>query len=144
MEIVLPAVPATTRSRTIAYWLTTGLLCFGMAAGGLAQIAHAEPNVVGMQRLGYPLYMLYFLGAWKMAGVVALLLPGYRLLKEWAYAGFFFLLTGAVTSHIFSGDPLLRYIAPFIFALLTVASWYLRPASRRLAATLPARNATIA
>lgn len=64
-------------------------------------------------------------------------MPGYRLLKEWAYAGFFFLLTGAVFSHLCAGDTLSQYIAPLIFALLTVGSWYLRPVSRRLAATLP-------
>lgn len=120
------------RNRTL-YWGTTGLLAFGMFAGGFAQFIQAKFNADGFIHLGYPLYSMQLIGAWKMVGVIALLVPGYRLVKEWAYAGFFFLLTGAVTSHIASGDSLIHWIAPFIFAILTVLSWYLRPADRRLA-----------
>lgn len=72
------------------------------------------------------------IGAWKMAGAVILLIPGFLLVKEWAYAGFFFLLTGAVTSHIASGDQFFQWVAPFTFAVLTVLSWYLRPANRKI------------
>lgn len=132
-----PPSTATTASKAerrkrIWYWVTTGLLAFGMFAGGFAQFIHVKVNTDGFIHLGYPLYTMSLIGGWKMAGVVVLLLPGYRLLKEWAYAGFFFLLTGAVTSHIASGDAFLLWVAPLVFSILTVLSWYLRPANRRL------------
>lgn len=122
------------RTKPIGYWLTTGLLAFGMLAGGTGQLLQLKFNVDGVTHLGYPLYLLYILGTWKIIGVIALLVPGYLLAKEWAYAGFFFLLMGAVTSHIVSGDGVGAYIFPLIFAILTVLSWYLRPAHRRLVA----------
>ena len=121
----------TERGKRIGYWVTTGLLSFGMVAGGIGQISYAKFNADGMRHLGYPLYTMRIIGAWKIVGVVALLLPGYGLLKEWAYAGFFFLLTGAVLSHIVSGDAFVHWLAPLVFALLTVLSWSLRPADRR-------------
>lgn len=126
------------RSRPLMFWLVTGLLVFGMLAGGLAQLFRAQVNVDGMRHLGYPLYVLTLVGVWKLAGVLVILLPGWRLAKEWAYAGFFFLLTGAAASHLASGEGFVRALAPMVFAGLTVASWYLRPASRRLALTPPA------
>ncbi len=124
----------TTRPRLTLFWVLTSLLAFGMLAGGTAQLLHARFNVDGMRRLGYPLYVLSLVGAWKLAGTLVLLLPGWRLAKEWAYAGFFFLLTGATVSHLASGEGIGSALAPFVFACLTVASWYLRPASRRLTA----------
>ncbi|WP_310395557.1 DoxX family protein [Hymenobacter sp.] len=120
--------------RPFWYWLTTGLLAFGMLAGGVGQLLQLKFNADGVTHLGYPLYLLYILGTWKIIGVIALLVPGYLLVKEWTYAGFFFLLTGAVTSHIVSGDGVSAYVFPLLFALLTVLSWYLRPANRRLVA----------
>lgn len=125
----------TPRSRPVLYWLVTGLLAFGMLAGATAQLLRAQINVDGMRHLGYPLYVLTLLGAWKVVGAVVLLLPGWRLAKEWAYAGFFFLLTGAVVSHLASGEGPFAAMAPFVFAGLTVSSWQLRPASRRLVPT---------
>lgn len=122
------------RSRLIAFWLVTGLLAFGMLAGGTGQLLHAQFNVAGMVHLGYPLYVLSIIGAWKLAGTLVVLLPGWRLAKEWAYAGLFFLLTSATASHLANGDSLGEALPSFVFAGLTVASWYLRPASRRLPA----------
>ncbi|WP_210517611.1 DoxX family protein [Hymenobacter terricola] len=135
----------TPRSRPVLFWLVTGLLAFGMLAGATAQLLRAQINVDGMRHLGYPLYVLTLVGVWKVAGVLVLLLPGWRLAKEWAYAGFFFLLTGAVVSHLASGEGPLAALAPFVFACLTVASWQLRPASRRLvlAPTLAAPTHTL-
>ena len=121
------------RRKRIGYWVTTGLLALGMFFGGFAQFIQAKFNTDGFIHLGYPLYSMQLIGAWKMIGVVVLLIPGYLLVKEWAYAGFFFLLTGAVVSHIVSGDSFL-WIAPFIFSVLTVLSWYWRPTNRRLVA----------
>jgi hypothetical protein len=89
----------TPRPRPVLFWLVTGLLAFGMLAGGVAQLLRAKFNVDGMRHLGFPLYVLTIVGAWKLIGVSVLLLPGWRLAKEWAYAGFFCLLTSAVASH---------------------------------------------
>ncbi|WP_461055621.1 DoxX family protein [Spirosoma arcticum] len=126
--------PELRRRKRIGYWITTGLLVFGMVAGGIGQLTYAKFNADGMVHLGYPLYTMRIIGAWKLLGVIAILIPGYGLLKEWAYAGFFFILTGATVSHIVSGDQFPQWVAPFTFAVLTVLSWALRPANRRIAA----------
>lgn len=116
----------------IIYWAATALLAFGMLSGGLMQIAHAKWNVEGIVHLGYPAYFLYIIGTWKILGIAAILISRHGLLKEWAYAGFFFAMSGAVLSHIVSGDSIGQWIAPFGFLILTVVSWYFRPADRRL------------
>lgn len=72
------------------------------------------------------------LGVWKILGVIAILIPKFKLLKEWAYAGFFFAMTGAVISHITVGDTFLQFLAPSIFVILTIISWYLRPTDRKI------------
>lgn len=118
--------------RQVAYWTTTILLCTGMLSGGIAQVMHAKWNVDGMVRLGYPLYFMSILGCWKILGVMALLMPGFRLVKEWAYAGLFFVMTGAVISHLAVGDGLKGVIAQAIFVLLIIASWHLRPTTRKI------------
>ena len=122
----------STHTRHLGYWATTGLLALGMAAGGAAQVLRLPFNVEGIIHLGYPPYVLGILGPWKLLGAVVLLLPRFRLVKEWAYAGFFFLLSGATLSHVASGDGPARWTAPLVFALLTAGSWWLRPESRRL------------
>lgn len=128
-----------SRPRPVLFWLATGLLAFGMLAGGTGQLLRAQFNVDGMVHLGYPLYVLTIVGTCKLAGILVILLPGWRLAKEWAYAGFFFLLMGATASHLASGDGPGGALPSFVFAGLVVASWYLRPASRRLpAAPAPA------
>jgi DoxX-like family len=121
----------TSKKQPIAYWICTGLLSLGMFFGGIAQASHAKWNVEGMMRLGYPLYFMTIIGTWKILGVIALLVPGYQLVKEWAYAGFFILMTGAVVSHLASGEQVTQVIAPSIFVILIVLSWKLRPADRK-------------
>lgn len=123
------------KSGSTGYWIATILLCLGMTAGGIVQLIRLKFNVDGIIHLGYPSYVLTIFGIWKLLGVTALLAPGWLLLKEWAYAGFFFLMTGAVISHIVSGDSFIQWLGPFIYAILTVVSWYLRPASRKLEIT---------
>jgi hypothetical protein len=120
------------RRKHTAYWVATGLLVFGMVLGGIGQLSYAKFNADGMIRLGYPLYTMRIIGAWKLLGVVAILVPGYGLLKEWAYAGFFFILSGAVLSHLSADEPIQAWIASFTFTILTVLSWYLRPANCRI------------
>jgi hypothetical protein len=120
------------KSRKTTFWIVTGLLSFGMIAGGIAQLIRAKPNVDGMISLGYPLYVLTILGIWKLLAVFTILIPKYPLVKEWAYAGLFFLLSGGVISHLASGEGILKALPVFVFMCLTVASWYLRPADRKL------------
>jgi hypothetical protein len=88
-----------------------------------------------MTHLGYPLLLLPILGAWKLAGAIAVAVPGFPRLKEWAYAGFFFNYTGAGMSHLLHGDGPDRWVGPFVFAAFTLGSWALRPAERRLSST---------
>ena len=96
-------------------------------------LTHAEQVAGGMRNLGYPPYMMTILGTAKLLGVIALLIPGHPLLKEWAYAGFTFNLLGATASHLFAGDPISEALPPFILLCVGATSYTLRPASRRLA-----------
>jgi ABC-type multidrug transport system permease subunit len=120
------------KSTAIAYWIVTGLLCFGMLLGGTGQLLRMQPNVEGFKQIGMPLYVLPILGSWKLLAVLAILIPKYPLVKEWAYAGLFFLLSGGVISHLASGDGIVKALPVFVFMCLTIASWYLRPAERRI------------
>ena len=83
-------------------------------------------------RLGYPIYFLTILSIWKILGVVAVLIPRFPLLKEWAYAGFFFAMSGAVFSHLASGSGAMDYFGPVLLIVLTVTSWYFRPDDRKV------------
>ena len=119
--------------KTIIYWIATALLCFGMFGSGLAQIFHAEAMVDLVSPLGYPLYFLTIIGIWKIAGVIIILMPGLKLLKEWAYAGFFFLMTGALISHLASGHyDVKELIGPFMQTVFIILSWYCRPVNRKV------------
>jgi hypothetical protein len=127
------------KKRKIIYWVATLWLSLGMLSTGLMQLLRMEgkdsvapPGVDGIIQLGYPVYLLTILGVWKIAGVIVLLSPGLRLIKEWAYAGFFFIMSGAVFSHIASGNSI-REIFPSLLLLgLTIVSWYFRPLDRKL------------
>lgn len=119
--------------KLIVYWVTTGLLSFGMLGSGLAQIFHAKEMVDLIVPLGYPLYFLYIIGIWKILGVIAILVPQCKLIKEWAYAGLFFLMTGALVSHLASGDYSIKgIIGPFMQTIFIILSWYFRPADRKI------------
>ena len=128
-----------TKRNKIIYWISTIWLALGMLATGTLQLfkakvegAVAPPGVYGITHLGYPVYFLTILGVWKILGVVALLIPKFLLLKEWAYAGFFFAMSGAVFSHIASGDSLTENVPALLLLILTVISWYFRPAHRKI------------
>lgn len=128
-----------TKRNKIIYWIATIWLALGMLATGTLQLlkvqaegALAPPGVWGITQLGYPIYFLTILGIWKILGVAALLIPKFPLLKEWAYAGFFFAMSGAAFSHIAMDDPLNEIFPSLLLLLLTVASWYFRPADRKI------------
>ena len=128
-----------TKKTKIIYWISTLWLALGMLATGTLQLfrvkaegAMAPPGVDGIIHLGYPIYFLTILGVWKILGVVALLIPKFPLLKEWAYAGFFFAMSGAAFSHIASGDPVNEIFPSLLLLTLTVVSWYFRPPDRKI------------
>ncbi|WP_433725323.1 DoxX family protein [Nocardia sp. CA-129566] len=122
-----------SNTRSIAYWVTTGLLIFVLATGGVADLTHRGGTAAGMTELGYPTYVMTILGFWKVLGAMAIAAPRFPLVKEWAYAGAFFDLTGGLASHIGHHSAVNHLIYTGFFAICVVASWVLRPASRKLA-----------
>lgn len=116
----------------IIYWIFTAWLALGMTSTGIVQLMKMKEEVDMFARLGYPEYLLTIIGVWKILGVVAVLIPNFPLLKEWAYAGFFFCMSGAIVSHMALGDPIGEVAPPLLLLVLTIISWYFRPASRRL------------
>jgi hypothetical protein len=120
------------KRKLIWYWIITVLLSFCIFSGGLFQALQLPDVLKGFKPLGYPTYFISLIGIWKMLGIIAILIPGFKLLKEWAYAGIFFTMTGAVISHLASNDIHAQIIAPFVLAIFTALSWYLRPANRRI------------
>jgi hypothetical protein len=119
-------------ARSIAYWLFTVVVIFELAAGALWDLLRIEYVRVILAHLGYPLYLLIILGVWRIPGALALLVPRFPRLKEWAYAGAFFDYSGAAASHFLAGDNIGHWAGPTIFSAFTLISWALRPASRRV------------
>ncbi|TDQ08090.1 DoxX family protein [Pedobacter metabolipauper] len=122
----------TTKTIKIIYWIATIWLALGMTSTGIVQLLKLKDEADMMKSLGYPLYFLTLLGAWKILGVVAVLIPRFPLLKEWAYAGFFFTMTGAIFSHFAIGDDAISFFGPVLLLVLTVVSWYFRPEGRKI------------
>ena len=116
----------------IIYWVFTLWMALGMTSTGIVQLLKAEGEVSRMTHLGFPIYTLTLLGILKLLGVVVLLIPRLPLLKEWAYAGFFFMMSGAVFTHIAAGNSVSEIFPSLLLLMLTVISWYFRPADRRL------------
>ncbi|HYP99846.1 MAG TPA: DoxX family protein [Polyangiaceae bacterium] len=131
----------STTFKTATYWLSTGLLSLDFLVGGAFQIARSPQAVQGFAHLGYPAYFVTFLGVWKVLGALALLVPGFPRLKEWAYAGIFFDVSAAVISVVAVGDGVGPALLPFVFVLLTLTSWALRPASRTMQSSAAKRVA---
>ena len=132
------------KGKMIAYWTTTVLIAFFIGSGGGAQIAQYLGNRHGVvPLLGYPMYFFAILGFWKVLGAIAILVPRFPRLKEWAYAGIFFDLTGAAASCAAVGGYGaygFHVIAPLVLTVLMVASWALRPESRTIGVLMPAKN----
>jgi uncharacterized membrane protein YphA (DoxX/SURF4 family) len=126
------AMSRSSRIRRTTYWLVTIGLAWELGFGGLSDVMRLQYVRVIVTHLGYPLYLLTIIGVWKLLATIALLVPRFPLLKEWAYAGSFFVFSGAVISHIAAGDGFGHWIGPGIGAAVTVISWGLRPHSRRV------------
>ncbi len=122
-----------TKRNKIIYWVATLWLSLGMLSTGIVQLLKMKEEVDKTNlHLGYPIYLLTVLGVWKLLGVIAILIPKYPMVKEWAYAGFFFAMSGAIFSHFACGDNLKEYFGPSLLLVLTMCSWYFRPADRKL------------
>ncbi|MGN6639207.1 MAG: DoxX family protein [Mucilaginibacter sp.] len=124
-----------TKAKKITYWVATIWLSLGMVSTGFVQLLKAKEGQGGVEminHLGYPVYLLTLLGICKILGVVAVLMPKFPVVKEWAYAGFFFLMAGAIFSHLAAGDQITAIIPSLLLLVLTMISWYARPASRKI------------
>ena len=118
--------------KRVAYWVSTGLVVFFIGSGGLAYVMRVPDVVAGVVALGFPVYFIVLLGVWKVLGSIAILVPRFPLIKEWAYAGIMIDLTGAAVASMATGGAWWHAAAPLLIAVLVVASWALRPESRRL------------
>ncbi|WP_159474416.1 DoxX family protein [Chryseobacterium sp. 18068] len=116
----------------IIYWVVTVFLSIGMLAGGIQQMLQIGGYNEIITKLHYPLYVLSILGVWKILGVIAILIPKFPLLKEWAYAGFFFAMSGAAISHFAVGQSFTEALPALILLAVTVLSWYFRPSDRKI------------
>ena len=129
--------PSFARWRPAAYWLATAAVVAELELGGAWDIARLPMVRDLVTGLGYPSYFLVLLGTWKVLGGLALLVPRRALLKEWAYAGAFFVYTGAIVSHLTTGYALGEVGLLAVLTTLTVLSWALRPPSRRVRLGVP-------
>ena len=121
-----------TKRNKIIYWIATLWLSLGMLSTGIVQLLKTEKEVDLMTHLGYPVYFLTIIGCWKILGVIAVLIPKFPILKEWAYAGFFIAMSGAIISHFLAGSEAREIFGPSLLLVLTLVSWYFRPAGRKL------------
>jgi len=122
-----------SKRNKIIYWIATALLAIGMLQSGIFAVLKTKQWVDLVTALGYPVYFLTILGIWKILGVIAILIPGFKLVKEWAYAGFFFAMTGALISHLACGDFAVKSIlGPVFQTVFIILSWYFRPLSRKI------------
>lgn len=121
-----------TKRNKIIYWIVTIFLSIGMLAGGIQQMLQIGGYNEIVTNLGYPLYLLSIIGTWKILGVIIILIPKFPLIKEWAYAGFFFVMSGATISHLVVGQAFSEAIPSLILLTVTILSWYFRPADRKI------------
>ena len=119
------------RLRRVCYWVATAVVAALLLITGLQDLTGLKAVTTEVAYLGYPSYLLVILGIWKLLGAIALLAPRRALLKEWAYAGAFFVWTGALFSDVYKNYAYPEILLLIILIPLTIASWALRPASRR-------------
>ncbi len=120
------------KAKAVVYWICTVLIAFAFLSGGVAYAMRVPQVVEGVTKLGYPIHFVVLLGIWKILGGVAILVPGFPRLKEWAYAGMIFDLTGATVAHAAAGDELRHIVTPLVISVVVIASWALRPESRKM------------
>lgn len=121
-----------TKRNKIIYWIATIWLALGMVSTGIVQLFQVKEDIEFILKLGYPPYFISILGAAKLLGVVVILIPGFALLKEWTYSGYFFMMAGAVVSHIVMHSPARELLPALLLLVLTLVSWYFRPANRKI------------
>jgi hypothetical protein len=129
-----------SKRNKIIYWIATLWLALGLVSTGAGQLFKMNEGQGGLDmvtHLGYPIYIVTILGIWKILGTVAVLVPKFPLIKEWAYAGIFFMMTGAAFSHIASGDSMTAILPELLLLVLTGLSWYFRPADRKILSVNP-------
>lgn len=119
----------------IIYWIFTLWMALGMVSTAIVQLMKNKDELANFTNLGYPAYLMTIIGIWKILGVITLLIPRFLLLKEWAYAGFFFVMSGAVISHLIVGDPIGKTFPALLLLVLVIISWYFRPANRKISIT---------
>ncbi len=120
------------KRKKIIYWIFTLWMALGMVSTAIVQLLKNKDELANFTNLGYPSYLMTILGVWKLLGVIAILIPKQLLLKEWAYAGFFFVMSGAVISHLIVGDTAGRTFPAVLLLALVLISWYFRPSSRKI------------
>lgn len=120
------------KTKTMIYWATTGLFALAMTGSGIMTFSQQPQMVEGYAHLGFPVYLMTLLGIWKLLGVTALLSPGLPRLKEWAYAGFTFNLTGATFAHLMAGDGTKEIVTPLVILGIALTSWATRSGARQL------------
>lgn len=129
--------------RTIAFWFLTVIIAQELLAGSTWALLRNPFDRAQLTHLGYPLYLLYILGVWKFGGGVVILLPRFKRLKEWAYAGAVFDFSGGAASHLFLRDGPQTWAYPAILVAVTLISWALRPDGRRLPSSYSEGKPTI-
>ena len=123
------------KAKKVIYWIATVWLALGMISTGAGQLLKAKTGAGGVDsitHLGYPIYFLTLLGIWKILGAITVLMPKFPLLKEWAYVGFFFAMSGAIFSHIMVGNSFKEMAPSLLLLVLTIISWYFRPEDKKL------------
>ncbi|GAB3697877.1 DoxX family protein [Spirosoma flavus] len=119
----LNASPKVSKKVNVTYWILTGLFAFVMTGSAIPNILVNSMSVQGFSEMGYPTYIIPFLGWAKLLGSIAILVPGFPRLKEWAYAGLIYDLLGATYSVANSGKDVSNWAPIFIFVALGFASY---------------------
>jgi len=135
--------PGRVMNRTVAYWGST-VIASVMLLMSLSYLAGSEQVVEGFAKAGYPQHLRIVLGMLKPAAGLALLVPGFVLLKEWAYAGATFAWMMAFVSAYTIGEPPQIWAIPLVLLLFLAVSYATRPPHRRLGATAASTAATTA
>ena len=121
-----------TKRNRIIYWVATIWLALGMTSTAIVQLIQLDEEVTNFTTIGFPIYLMTLIGVLKLLGVMVILLPKLPLLKEWAYAGFFFTMLGATYAHLAVNDDPISLFGPILLCALTLLSWYFRPLDRKL------------